>query len=69
MLAYFIYKKPIKLILNLVNCWDNYIYNYKNAGQVLDFELYDLIARLIMIYKKKLEYSYINFLSNIIVYA
>ena len=37
------------------------MYNHIDAGQVSDFELYDVIAKLAMIYEKILEYSKLQF--------
>ena len=41
----------------MADCYDNYMYNHTDAGQVPDFELYDVIARLAMMYERILKYS------------
>lgn len=56
-LACFICKKTFKLFPDLINCYDNYIYNHINIGKIPDFELHNVIVRLAMIYKMTLEYS------------
>lgn len=42
--------------MNLANCYNNYIYNYIDISQVLEFEFNNMIAKLVMIYKRILEY-------------
>ena len=50
-------KKTFKPFLDLANYCDNCIYNYTEASQVPDFELYNVSARLAMMYERILEYS------------
>lgn len=49
-LAFFIYKMVFDNKIDCKNCYDNYMYNNGNAGQVLVFEAYDITAKLDMIY-------------------
>lgn len=56
-LACFMCKKAFKPSPNLADCCDNCMYNHVDAGQVPDFELHDITAKLAMIYKRILEYS------------
>lgn len=49
-LAFFIYKMVFDNRIDCKNCYDNYMYNDRNAGQVLVFEAYDITAKLDMIY-------------------
>ncbi len=50
-------KKVFKLFSDLAVCCDNCIYNHIDIGQVLDFELHDVTARLAIMYERTLEYS------------
>ncbi|WP_375449210.1 C-terminal helicase domain-containing protein [uncultured Nostoc sp.] len=56
-LACFMCKKAFKPFPDLADCCDNCMYNHTDAGQVPDFELHDVTARLAMMYKRTLEYS------------
>ena len=56
-LACFMCKKAFKPFPDLVDCCDNCMYNHVDAGQVPEFELYDVTARQAMMYEKTLEYS------------
>lgn len=38
-------------------CWDNCIYNNVEAGQVSNFEVYNIIAKLNIVYAYTKEYS------------
>ena len=53
-LACFICKKAFKPFLNVADCYDNCMYNHTDAGQVPNFELYDMTARLAMMYERTL---------------
>lgn len=55
-LACFIYRKIFKSFPDLANCCDNCIYNHIDVSQVPEFELYDMTAKLTMMYKETLEY-------------
>ncbi len=50
-------KRAFKPFPDLADCYDNCIYNHMDAGQVLEFELHDMTARLARIYKRTLEFS------------
>ena len=56
-LVCFMCKKKFKPFPNLANCCDNYIYNHTDVGQISDFELHDMIAKLAIMYERTLEYS------------
>ena len=56
-LACFICKKAFKPFPDLVDCYDNCMYNHTDAGQVPDFELHDVTAKIAMMYESTLEYS------------
>lgn len=45
-------------------CYDNCIYNYIEAGQVPDFQEYNISAKLGMIYICKIKYSNLLFFSG-----
>lgn len=59
-LAYFIYKKAFNNMINHEYYYDNCIYNNVEIRHVLDFKVYDIIAKLGMIYMHTIKYS--NFL-------
>ncbi len=56
-LACFICKKAFKPFPDLADCYENCMYNHMDAGQVLEFELHNVTARLAMMYERTLEYS------------
>ena len=56
-LACLMCKKAFKSFPDLADCCDNCMYNHTDAGQVPDFELHDMTARLAMMYERTLEYS------------
>lgn len=53
---YFICKKTLRYILDFVNWCENCMYYYMVIVQVLKFELYSIIAKLVIMYKRMLEY-------------
>lgn len=56
MLVYFIYKM---IFDNKINCeyyCNNYIYNYTEIGQILDFEEYNVSVKLGIIYVHIIKY-------------
>ena len=57
MLAYFIYKIAFDDRINCEYYCDNCMYNHIEAGQVLDFEEYNISAKLDMIYVYTKKYS------------
>ncbi len=50
-------KRAFKPFPDLADCCDNCMYNHMDTGQVPEFELYDVTARLAMMYERTLEYS------------
>lgn len=55
-LTCFIYKMIFDNKINYEYCSDNYIYNYVETKQVLDFKAYDITAKLDIIYAHTTEY-------------
>ena len=51
------YKMAFDNRMNREHCYDNYMYNRTEEGQVLDFEKYDVNVKLGMIYMHITEYS------------
>ena len=49
-------QKGIQTFSGLGDCCDNCMYNHTDASQVPDYELYDMTARLAMMYEKTLKY-------------
>lgn len=62
-LAYFIYKRVFDNKMNYEYYCNNYIYNIVEIRQVLDFEIYNIIVKLSIMYIYIIEYSNI-LLSN-----
>ena len=56
-LACFMCKKAFKPFPDLADYCDNCMYNHMVAGQVPEFELYGVTAKLAMMYERTLEYS------------
>lgn len=56
-LACFIYKKVLKSFSDLADCYDHYMYNHMDAGQIHEFELYNVTAKQGMMYERIFEYS------------
>lgn len=50
--------------MNCKHWYDNYIYNYIEAGQVSNFKNYDVSAKLGMIYARTIKYSDLLFFSD-----